>query len=140
MSDQAVYVFRRDPVGDYRPRVVVFHIKMEAIFGAWPDKILDEIHSSARAHPTKIGIGVIGFDHDVVMEKNMAVESKVAKGTEPRRWIHQLISDDKCHRAFLSSSVAANFGTSVHNLTKIASTGAASFAFYPRVTLSCVFF
>jgi len=118
----------------------MFHVQMKSHFSTWPDKIFYKIHSPTRPHPAEVRIWILRFDDNVLTKEYMAVESEVAKGTEPRGWIYQLISDDKRHRVFFSSSVAANFGTSVHNLTNIASKGAATFAFYPRVALSCVFF
>jgi hypothetical protein len=75
-----------------------------------------------------------------VTEENVAVEREIAKGTEPGRRIHQLISDDERHRGLLVfRGVTANIGADARNLTGFAENGAANFAFCLGRAMSCVF-
>ena len=98
LGDQTMDVFWSDAVRDHGAWIIVLYIEVYAVFRTGPDEVLDEIQSTSWSHPAEIGIWILRFDDDIVMQEDVAVKGEVAKRTKPRRWIDQLISDDERHR------------------------------------------
>ena len=71
---------------------------MQAVLLAGADELLDEIHAAAGFHPAVVGVDIVGFQQDLELEEDRAVQRQVAKRGEPRGGIDQLIADDEWHR------------------------------------------